>query len=186
LRCAPCSISAREFITSENISSCDLFFRSSILIPSAAKDSAAFSLPFIASSMTSDSFLTPTSSLPISAPLCPAAYFQRCNSSRLIPVLSLSLSISSAYSAVLFVTASNPPTAAVAPPTIAVPHFAAVLMPLPSFEPRLSAFSSVLDMLFSASLESTNMEPNKRNISMFSPAFVCRHDRQHFFFYFLE
>src|SRR5690606_34350444 len=65
---------------------------------------------------------------------------------------------------------------------MAVPHFAAVLMPLPSFVPRPSAFSSVLDMLFSASSEFIKMLPNSLNISMPSPAFVLRHNRQHFFF----
>ena len=102
----------------------------------------------------------------MSAPDCAAAYFQRWSSSRLMPVRSESLSISSAYSAVLFVTASSPPTAADAPPTMAVPHFAAVLMPLPSLDVKLSAFSSVFDIDFSASAVSINMLPNKRNSSI--------------------
>ncbi len=168
---APSSISARAYITLSNVCSRVMLSSSLADIPSSSKDSTASLLPLNAPSMVVDIFLMPTSSLPISASVWIAAYFQRCNSSAPIPVRKDNLSISSAASAA-FITRAVPAAAAAVPiATTAVPTLAAPVAIFLNVPPVSSAFLFVLFSADIASLSSTKIEPNnlKSSISHHPP-----------------
>ena len=76
-----------------NFSSVDILFKSSRDKPSLDNEVLAVFEPLFASSITSDIFLIPFLNESTLTPLWSAACFQRCSSSRFMPVLSDNLSI---------------------------------------------------------------------------------------------